>query len=223
MMTIRPEAMAGPCIVDRGWSLRLGPLQVDRWTRIYAGDPSRTERLPHRRSSVLNGRVALAASGLCLLAVVATGIAAERVGAERMLARPGYALTIVVPPTVRRADRSTGTPRARAGDGRVHAARDIVQDRPVIAAVPDRPPVFASGENLPDPMIVSTATRADALQAALATGEMQEWVEPASGVHGFVVAGPIREDAGRQCRAVSVTTRASSADVRVEQRQECTG
>lgn len=227
MMGVRTTGAAVPYIVDRGWTLRIGRLRFDRWTRIYTGLPSAPSWPARPRSLVFNGRVALAASGLCMLAVVTTGVTAERAGA-----RSSYALTVAVPPALHVAPqtipalipiaRPASRPRPKAASLTEEAANLIMRSHPIVAS---RQPLILSLGVEEDAELVMTgpSSRARALKAALISGDMQEWADPAAAVRGFVVAGPVHDQSGRQCRAISVTTRSAVGGNTVEQRQDCLG
>lgn len=219
MMGIRATGEAVPYIVDRGWTLRIGRLRFDRWTRIYAGLPSAPSWPPRPRSLVSNGRVALAASGLCGLAVVTTGVTAGRAGA-----RSSYALTVAVPPALHVAPqtipalisiaRPASRSRPKAASLIEEPASLIMRSHPIAAS---RQPLFLSLGVEEDAELVMTglSSRARALKAVFVTGDMQEWADPAGGCSGL--------RRGRQCRAISVTTRSAVGGNTVEQRQDCLG
>jgi hypothetical protein len=205
-------------IVDRGWSLHVGPFTLVQWHRCYA-DHARSELRPMRSQALLfSGRTALSAVVVCMCTLAATSLVAERVGA-----RSAYSITIPVPPKARHIPIARPTSGPGYGDERTATAATMTSGRRLAAAVPaavrdsSELPLSADASLQPSSEMISQAL---AVQTALATGGMQEWREASPARHGFVVAGLLQEEDGRQCRAMSVLTRSADGDV-VEQRHDC--
>lgn len=214
MMDLRPGNTDDRHIVDRGWTFRLGSLRITRWDRRYSGPAPMVEWPPRRRAPIFGGRIAIAASGICTIALIATSLIAERVGAGA-----AYALTIPVPPSVRTPSSpkpDVGKTIRSDGTGHYKSRKPVTTRLPLVLALDET--------ELADTVAVTaTSSKSLALKTALATGDMQEWTDPAAGIRGYVVAGPLKEEAGRQCRAIAVMTRSATAGDTVEQRQDCLG
>lgn len=204
----------GRYVVDRGWSVHVGAVRVARWHRCYAGEAgigSVAARAPAR----LRGRayVGVIVFSLCTLAV--TGLLGERV-----LAGQSYSVTIPVPPTLRHVMAGR---QGHASANLHHAAAHSAVRREVAVVVPAQtaapPNVLSEGAVQTDEPAAAPLSRAVAMKTALLSGDMQEW-QDASGVRGFVVAGPLEQDEGGRCRTLALLTRATSGDS-VEQRREC--
>ncbi|MGR6331245.1 hypothetical protein ACU5AX_19460 [Sphingomonas sp. XXL09] len=213
----RQDGDSARYIVDRGWSLQVGAVQLTRWHRRYAvhadagHDPA-----PPKRSLLFSPRAALGGVAICALSFTAASLMVERVGA-----RPTYAIDIPVPPRNRAPEVVHHAPTARLTRvvssekrtrQRLHHLTSDEASSPLAAAV-DAP-------GLHDPL-AGEASQARAIKTAMTTGDMQEWTDEAAGIHGFVVAGPLREEDGQRCRAMSVLIRTLGQGDQVEQRHDC--
>ena len=222
---------SGGCsyIVDQGWSLHVGSVRLARWRRCYADARSPSLQPARFWSLSFSARAALGAGVTCLCMFAATSLIVERVGAK-----PTYAVTVPVPPSTPRRLTMVADhlPTVRPAPA-TPAARPRVSVTPVTAvtktdqlAVVSTPPavghslVLTLGEGEADLQPSTKVSQASAIKNALTTGETQEWRETASGLDGFVVAGPLQEDGGRQCRAMAILTRSTDGNV-VEKRRDC--
>ena len=207
-------------VIDRGWSLHVGPIKLVQWHRCYADDVSPELRPKRTKALLFSGRAALSALVVCICTFAATNLVAERLSASS-----AYAITIPVPPMVRH--RHNLRPALGSGHRDEHAAvaATMMSRRRLAALAPPAvrdPPELSIGKEEVSLQSLSSEARSRtlAVQTALSTGGLQEWREVSSARHGFVVAGPLRQDGGRQCRMMSVLTRSADGDV-VEQRHEC--
>jgi hypothetical protein len=208
-------------VVDRGWTLQVGTVQLTRWHRRYAvhGDEGHGAA-PARRSLLFSPRAALGGVAICTLSFTAASLMVERIGA-----RPTYAIDVAVPPP----SRAPGIAHHASAAHLSHVAASRT-GRQLHTTVPDattttdaRASQLAAALDAPgrlDPL-ASEASQAHAIKTAMATGDMQEWTDNAAGIHGFVVAGPLREQDGQRCRAMSVLIRSIGQGDQVEQRHDC--
>ncbi|WP_308815728.1 hypothetical protein [Sphingomonas sp. GV3] len=214
-MTIDPTHDAGRYVVDRGWSVHVGTVRIARWHRCYVDEAQPSPgagRAPKRLPIRANAGVIV--FSLCTLAVA--GILGERVRASQP-----YSVTLPVPPVVRQVATHH---RSRDGEAARHPVprpRSVVRHQAAAALPsPHGSLDLALGEDEGAEVAAGVApSRAAAVRIALLSGDMQEW-QDASGVRGFVVAGPLEEDDGGRCRALAMLTRSTSGD-NVEQRREC--
>ena len=181
--------------VFRRTTIELGPLRITREYRCVPLDPDYPfVDAPRARSG---GWRAAGVLGV-LLTVSAGGLA---VASTKAAPPPRYSVSLAVPQ------------RAIVPEAPRPAARVRRTAAPVAAPATVAPTVT--------PIDAGTGSRAAAITAALRSGEVQEWFDPAAQVHGFVVAGAAEDEGGRTCRALSVLTRAPGGADRVDQRREC--
>lgn len=143
-----------------------------------------------------------------LLCVGAGGIALAATGVP---VKGDYVVSLPVP------DRAPMTTIHRANKAPArHAHRAAPAPEPAATAIADKAEIAAT----PD-QGAARLSRATAIEAALRSGEMQEWSAGTSGEGGFVVAGPSDRVGARACRDLSILTRAPGLPDRVDQRREC--
>lgn len=208
-------------VVDRGWSLQVGTVQLTRWHRRYAiqGDAAHGPA-PARRSLLFSPRAALGGVAICALSFTAASLMVERVGA-----RPTYAIDVAVPPPSRAPGIAHHAPAAHlthvaSGGKGQRQLRTIASDGATADAGASPLAAALDAPGRLDPL-AGEASQAHAIRTAMTTGDMQEWTDDAAGIHGFVVAGPLREEDGQRCRAMSVLIRSIGQGDQVEQRHDC--
>jgi hypothetical protein len=184
--------------VVRRTSVTLGPLKITREEQRYIADVS----APHTAAPRTGGFRAL--GFVTLLCASAGGIA---MAASRTPMLSDYVVSLPVPQPVVRTSVQLDVPpparrKRRAAPATVASAEDA--DADLIALD-----------------IPATRTRLAAIDAALRTGEMQEWRDATGADHGYVVAGPASDEGALACRDLSILTRAPGAADRVDQRHEC--
>lgn len=204
-------------VVDRGWSVHIGSIKLVRWHRFCTdGVPAAPPR-GSPRPVLLSGSTAFVGGLIGLCTFAATSLVAAQVGAK-----PTYAISIPVPPAIRRANNSLHTSGLMERLRHPAAATATATSRTATAAVAlvdPRPAALLIGENVAQ-QLPEARSQASAVKAALVTGDMQEWGEAASGVHGFIVAGSLQTDGDKQCRSISVLTRSAAGDA-VDQQRAC--
>lgn len=182
--------------VVRRTSVTLGPLKITREEQRYVADVS----APTTAAPRTGGFRALGFA--TLLCASAGGIA---MAASRTPMLGDYVVSLPVPqPVARTSVQQDVPPPARRKRRAAPAAAAPAEDADVIAVD-----------------IPATATRLAAIDAALRTGEMQEWRDATGAGHGYVVAGPASDEGALACRDLSILTRAPGAVDRVDQRREC--
>lgn len=195
---LRPRLYnSGPVAhVVRRTVVSLGPLYIVREEHRYDGDGLRV--ITARRKRWYPAGIA------ALLCVSAGGIALAATGGP---IRGDYFISIPVPD---REPMTAGERKETATHRRAHRVASV--GPAVTRALTDNAPS--------DPVqVTTTLTRAAAISVALRTGEMQEWRTGGEG--GFVVAGPSDREGMRECRDLSILTRATGVPDRVDQRREC--
>lgn len=221
---------------ERSWtihagSLRFGLSTVDYRAAMiappsYACAPDDTPR-PRRIARLAGAMLATIGAGTIV------GIAVQ---AGSVAARPAYVVSVPLPlPAVaERVDAGEASPLARPRSEARTAAR-IDEAAPLPRPISRSPlrPTPGSGAS-PTPVVVPPAapltpdadaadtdaplsSMAQAIAAASASGQLQQWSDARGLDHGFVVAGP----AEGGCRSLSVLIRRPGSDDRVEQRQAC--
>lgn len=202
-------------VIDRGWSIRVGPVRLGRWYRSYADDGLVGLSRGQNRSTIFSTRAIMGGGLLCLCVFAATNLATDQARAKS-----GYAITIPVPPAVERfSDARAGQPAvvvtARPA---ARVTRPKSEIRSISSPRPAAPPTLVGPEK--PVTILTPLSVSQAQNVALTTGEMQQWEDPTTGVHGFVVVGPLKDDGGKPCRAMSILTRSADGDTVAEQ-QSC--
>ncbi|WEK43955.1 MAG: hypothetical protein P0Y64_03755 [Candidatus Sphingomonas colombiensis] len=202
----RPHSPHGaPAVhqVLRRTTISFGPLNIVREEHRYGAEAAGT-RSAQRRGFGNWYPIGLAA----LLCVGAGGIAIAATGGP---AKGDYVVSLPVPDSV---PIMTSHRTTKAPSRHVHRAVRAPEAAETATADSD------GTENAPD-QTVSKISRAAAIEAALRSGEMQEWSAGTSGEAGFVVAGPSDRVGTRACRDLSILTRSPGSPDRVDQRREC--
>ncbi len=184
-------------------TIELGPLRITREYRRAAPGPNYPFYEPPRARGGAGWRAAGALGVVLALSAGGLSMAATRMPAPRA---PRYSVSLPVPQQP------------------IAPAKPIAKARAATIAPPAAiTPVAATGATTPEPEDVrgDEGSRAQAIAAALRSGEVQEWYETAGRVHGFVVAGEPERDGARTCRALSVLTRVPGGADRVDQQRAC--
>ncbi len=202
-------------VIDRGWSIRVGPVRLGSWYRSYVDDG--LVRMSHSqpREPFFSTRAIVGGGLLCLCIFAAINLATDQARAKS-----GYAITIPVPPAVGRLPSPRPSTSAAFVTARI--PMEVIKRKPEIHVAashrpPASPPLVVPELSM---MVRPFATVSQAQNIALTTGEMQQWEDRATGVRGFVVVGPLRNDGGKQCRAMSILTRSVDGDT-VAEEQGC--
>lgn len=215
-MTVDHARDAGRYVLDRGWSLQVGSIRIARWHRSYISDASSSSeavRKPMRLPFRANAGVIV--FSLCVLGVA--GALGERVRASQP-----YTITLPVPPVIPRAASDVRDPASTARTRHAASARPVAEHQQVANTKPAPHPSLELSLGTSDDVEAQAGiapSRTAAIKIALLSGDMQEW-QDASGVRGFVVAGPLEQGENGRCRAMAMLTRSTSGD-NVEQRREC--
>ena len=201
-------------VVNRGWSIRVGPVRLASWYRSYADDGLAGMSRSQPRGVFFSTRAILGGGLLCLCVFAAINMATDQARAKS-----GYAVSIPVPPAEKRV---SGTrPAQPATVVPAQASAGLTRPDPEIRSVALPPPTASPTPVGPArSMELPLLSVSQAQNVALATGEMQQWEDPATGVHGFVIVGPLKDDDGTPCRAMSILTRSADGDT-VAERQSC--
>lgn len=200
-----------PLMQERGFSIELGRFRFEAWDRRVAQHFTGDGR-PYAAKPLISWRLG-ASAAVCMIVAISIGLATQHASARSV-----YSVAVPVPDAL---------PKARI----VSIAKPEVHRASLI-----RPPlakVTSQTVSLPAPgLIASTSAHRDvaqpaqrdvakAVQLAMATGEVQEWGDLATGAHGFVVAGTA-EDTGRgQCRNLSILTRRDGEPDTVKPQRIC--
>ena len=195
-------------MVERRTTLVVGPLRLIRERRGLAIDRATIARLrPERQPRhYLAGVIGLAAAATLCTAGLITSVTG---------ATPRYSVRVVIPPLASTDLPRLTTSRPSARPSRRRRVIKPVDAVPTLAVEADDPQISDSvGTD------VSATSRADAISKALISGELQQWRQGDT-VKGFVVAGPIEKTGAGRCRALSILTRTTGADDRVEQQRKC--
>lgn len=160
-----------------------------------------------------------AIAGTMLAVIGASTIVIIAVQAPTASARAPYVVRVPLParaPLVEPALDAPAVPPRRASRPAIVAKAP--PGAPAIAA-PRPEPVVATIGDESDAEPATLATRAAAVRAASVRGTLQQWSDPVSLEHGFVVAGP----SDGRCRSLSILTRKPGSEDVVEARKECDG
>lgn len=199
-------------VIDRGWSIRVGPIRLGGWYRSYAYDGRTGISRSQTRGIFFSTRAIMAGGLLCLCVFAAINLATDQARAKS-----GYAITIAVPPAM---ERLPGT-RSAQPVAVVNAEASATKARPdsKIRSIASRRPTASPTLGAPARLmgVLPLLSVSQAQNAALATGEMRQWDNLETGVHGFVVVGPLKDDGGTTCRAMSTLTRSADGDTVAEQ------
>lgn len=202
---------------ERSWVLSAGSRQLS-FTRIdyHATSPSYGETIVQRRGwrpTTIVGAVLAVMGGTTLLGVA--------ISSSRASAGYRYVVSVPVPP-LRKMPRPVVRPPSKAAatvpqGGAVAQSLSSVAVSPAESLASDH---VIGGQEPLDPVLRPTTAGA-AVDAALATGRLQQWSSPDGGERGFVVVGP-PEPGTPGCRALSILTRRDGVNA-VERRRECGG
>ncbi len=201
-----------PLMQERGFSIELGRFRFAAWDRRVAEHFTGDGR-PYAAKPLISWRLG-ASAAVCMIVAISIGLATQHASARSV-----YSVVVPVPDAL---------PKARI----VSIAKPEVHRASLIR--PPLPKVTSQTVSLPAPgLIASTSAHRDvaqpaqrgdvakAVQLAMATGEVQEWGDLATGAHGFVVAGTA-EDTGRgQCRNLSILTRRDGEPDTVKPQRIC--
>ncbi|MCW6530068.1 hypothetical protein NED98_07410 [Sphingomonas sp. MMSM20] len=210
---LKPRAGLPAARVVRRTTISCGPLYIVREEHRFARDIAGDTFVPavRRRARFAGWRVVGAAVLGCV------GIGGIALAATGVPTRGDYVVSIPIPDSVPAVFADAGKAVARHRPRRAPAAAQAVP-----APVPADATEIISARSLGDATTAGFASRAAAIDAALRSGDMQEWRDARAGERGFVVAGPADRDGTQTCRNLSILTRGSGdSQERVDQQRQC--